>query len=301
MDAERFRNGTLGGPDLTDLVDLRLLCKRALEVQQEFKNALNSARSNTRNIVRYFDYCNPREVFAEYYRIVRPGTKQKIFLGAKASMIDHPLQDAEIQRHINRVYGIIRTLRLKNQKEPIDISGTAIRGRAGALREVPQEREQPINVRCKTTEPCPRITATNPAEQVSLQRLLGSCSAAALEPLAVGTAEGDKVAPGTTASGSGKTHIHLLSAAAPYEGWHRVRVTSGTSTAMLITKAVVAPGMDEYQQSKQSVDSIEDGWNLIEAEGKQGGRVVGEEGTKDFVHTEEKTIANEGANWDFCI
>ncbi|KAI4117889.1 MAG: hypothetical protein LQ345_001952 [Seirophora villosa] len=126
MDAQRFRNGTLEGPDLTNLLDLRLLCKRAHEVQQESKNALYGPRSDTRNIVRYFDYCNPREVFAEYYRTVRPGTEQKIFLGEKASMIDHPLQGVEIQRHINRVYGIMRSLRLKNQKESIDISRTTV-------------------------------------------------------------------------------------------------------------------------------------------------------------------------------
>ncbi|KAL8960579.1 MAG: hypothetical protein Q9193_002745 [Seirophora villosa] len=278
MDAERLRNGSLEGPDLTNLLDLRLLCKRVHEVQQEFKNAPYGARSDTRNIVRYFDYCNPREVFAEYYRTVRPGTEQKIFLEGRASMIDHPLQGVEIQRHSNRVYGIMRALRLKNQKESIEISRTAIRGRAGALREGPQDREQPINVRSKMTEPRPRITATDPAEHVSLQRLPGSFPAAALEPLATGTAEGDKVAPGTTASGGGKTHTHLLGAA-----------------------TVVAPGMDQYQQAQQSIDSIEDGWNLIEAEGKQRGSVMGEEVTKDFVHTEGKTIADEGADWDFCI
>ncbi|KAI4117888.1 MAG: hypothetical protein LQ345_001951 [Seirophora villosa] len=122
------------------------------------------------------------------------------------------------------------------------------------------------------------MTATDAAEQVSLQRLPGSFPAATLEPVAIGTAEGDQVALGTTTSGAGKTHTHLLGAA-----------------------AVIAPGMDEYQQAQQSVNSIEDGWNLIEAERKQGGSVMGEEGTKDFVHTEGKTIADEGADWDFCI
>ncbi|KAL8973726.1 MAG: hypothetical protein Q9197_002040 [Variospora fuerteventurae] len=224
MNARRFRNGTLGNPDLTSLFDLRILSRRAHEAQKEYIDAGYMKRTNTRNIVFFFDHCSPREIFAEYYRSVHPDTEQKIVLEKRASMIDHPLNDVEIQRHIQRVYGIMFTLLLQKEKEKAKASGKSAQGLAGDLREGVQEMEQPNRVVGKAKASSPKITLTCPAEQGRPPRPMRR-PAATLEPLTIGKAEANKIAPSGTASGALANPAHVLDFAALYEGWSMVEAT----------------------------------------------------------------------------
>ncbi|KAL8987209.1 MAG: hypothetical protein Q9177_003564 [Variospora cf. flavescens] len=217
MNVRRFRNGTLGNPDLTDLFDLRVLSRRAHEAQKEFVDAGYMKRTNTRNIVIFFDHCSPREIFAAYYQNVHPDTEQKIVLEKRASMIDHPLNDVEIQRHIQRVYGIMFTLLLQKEKEKANALGKSTQGLAGDLHEGPQEMEQPNRVVGKAKASGAKISLTCPAEQGK--------PATTLKPLTIERAEANKTATSGTASGARADPAHLLDVAALYEGWSMVEAT----------------------------------------------------------------------------
>ncbi|KAL8918664.1 MAG: hypothetical protein Q9208_007225 [Pyrenodesmia sp. 3 TL-2023] len=225
MGHHKFTNGTTGSPDLGKMLDLRILRMRAHEVRDKFEGVPYTSRCTAKNVVPYYKYCSPREILAEYYRVVLPGRKEQDYHKREESMSEDPLKPEELERHICRIIGLMFKLRMKQVRADVEGSGpcpTSARVRSedapGPMpgneetRTIKRERLHPTDTGATEAED------TLPQPSISHSATSTMPSQAAEADCAVGTL-------GASASGTGKLHHGVNDITALHDSWDMIEAT----------------------------------------------------------------------------
>ncbi|KAL8763943.1 MAG: hypothetical protein Q9184_000386 [Pyrenodesmia sp. 2 TL-2023] len=225
MSHHEYTNGTTGAPDLGKMLDLRILRTRAYKLRDKVQGASSTEMYTAKNIVRYYKYCSPREVLAEYYRVVLAGGTEQEYRERKESMNKDPLKPEEVQRHICRIISLMFKLRKKHEKADVELSGSC--PASTRIRSEDAQAPMPASQDTRTIKGAtlqPTDTGATEAEDTVQQSSKSHSASSAMSSQAI-EADSAVEALEMSASGLGKLRRGMINVTTPHDSWDMIEAT----------------------------------------------------------------------------